>query len=127
MALVDFQHGVDAGCDVIEVVDVATRRQVLFVPEVGCSVDACLIRCERATDLVVNEYGSVSWIVTRSSFHNSPASIEVHMVSISGASDLLDSSLSIVLGSLQLAPGGDITWFDRGQAMYAKLVGPTHP
>jgi hypothetical protein len=127
VAFVDFQHGVDAGCDVIEVIDALTGRAVLEVSEVGCSIDACLIRCEGANDLVVNEHGSVAWIVTRSSFRNSPASIEVHMRSISGGSVLLDSSLSIVPDSLRLAPGGEITWLDAGRSMYAPLSGPAHP
>ena len=120
VAFVDYQHGVDAGCDIIEVIDVPTGRMAL-VAGVGCSVDACQIRCERATDLVVNERGSVAWIVTRSGFRDSPAIIEVHTQSISGASALLDASLSIAPGSLRLAPGGEVSCVDAGRTLYAPL------
>jgi hypothetical protein len=118
VAFVDYQHGVDAGCDIIEVIDVPTGRTAL-VAGVGCSVDACQIRCERATDLVVNEHGTVAWIVTRSGFGHPSPSIEVHSASTSGSTALLDSGLGIVPGSLRLAPGGEVSWLDAGRAEYA--------
>jgi hypothetical protein len=121
VAFVDFQHGVDSGCDVIEVIDMATSRTVLVVPEVGCEVDAGSVRSEKVTDLVVNEHGTVAWIVTRSGFGHPSESIEVHSETASGAAALLDSGAGIVPGSLHLAPGGEVTWLDAGRSQYAHL------
>jgi hypothetical protein len=120
VAFVDFQHGIDAGCDVIEVMDIATSREVLFVPEVGCSVDAGFVKSEGATDLVVNEHGTVAWIVTRSGFNHRSESIEVHSATTSGSA-LLDSGTGIVPGSLRLSSGGEVTWLHAGRAFYAAL------
>ena len=121
VAFVDFQHGIDSGCDVIEVIDMAKSRTVLVVPEVGCSVDGGFVKSEGATDLVVNEHGTVAWIVTRSGFGHPSESIEVHSETTSGSTALLDSGTGIVPGSLRLAPGGEVTWLDAGRLLYAHL------
>jgi hypothetical protein len=121
VAFVDFQHGIDTGCYVIEVIDMANGRMVLFVPNIGCSG---VFRRERVTDLVVNEHGSVSWIVARGHFHaplERPESIEVHRATTSGSTAVLDSGMGIVPGSLRLAPGGEVGWLDAGRPLYATL------
>jgi hypothetical protein len=121
VAFVDFQHGIDSGCDVIEVIDIVRSRIVLVVPEVGCEVDGGFVKNEEATDLVVNEHGTVAWILTRNGFGHPSESIEVHSETTSGSTALLDSGAGIVPGSLRLTPGDEVTWLDAGRQLYAHL------
>jgi len=121
VAFVDFQHGIDAGCAVIKTIDVARSRVVLFIPKVGCSIDAGIIKSESVSDLVVNEHGTVAWTVIERGFGHPSETIEVHSRSIPGSTTLLDSGSGIAPGSLRLAPGGEVSWLDRGRALYANL------
>jgi hypothetical protein len=123
VAFVDSQRYVGARCDVIEVIDVANRRRVLSVPNVGCGGKAP--ESAFATDLVVNEHGSVAWITQRLMRQTrGPAAIvgfEVHSATTSGSTALLDSGTDIMPGSLRLAPGGEVSWLDGGPTLYASL------
>jgi hypothetical protein len=123
VAFVDFQFYIDAGCEVIEVIDVARQRMVLSVPSIGCRGKA--LEGAQATDLVVNERGSVAWITQRwMRLTRGPAAtvgFEVHSETTSGSTTLLDSGASIVPGSLRLAPGGEVSWLDAGRTLYALL------
>jgi hypothetical protein len=122
VAFVDSQRYVGARCDVIDVSDVAKRRTVLSVSNVGCggkAPDGAF-----AADLVVNEHGSVAWITQRVMRQaQGPAAtvgFDVHTATTSGWT-LLDSGTAIVPGSLRLAPGGEVTWLDGGRPLYAML------
>jgi hypothetical protein len=124
VAFVDSQTYVGARCDVIEVIDVANRRTVLSVLNVGCGGKAPVGAA--ATDLVVNEHGSVAWITQRSMTQTrGPAAtvgFEVHSATTSGSTAQLDSGTGIAPGSLRLAPGGEVSWVDSGRTMYAPLA-----
>lgn len=124
VAFVDSQTYVGARCDVIEAIDVANRRRVLSVSKVGCGGKA--LDGAQATDLVVNEHGSVAWITQRwmTQTRGGPAAtvgFEVHSATTSGSTALLDSGGGIVPGSLRLSPGGEVTWVDTGRPLYAVL------
>jgi hypothetical protein len=123
VAFVDFQFYIDHGCEVIEVIDMARKRIVLSVPNVGCR--GKLLSGQEATDLVVNEHGSVAWITQRwmrqRDGYPSSVSFEVHSASTSGSTALLDSGTGIAAGSLRLAPGREVSWIDGGRTLYASL------
>jgi len=123
VAFVDSQNYAGARCDVIEVIDVANRRTLLSVSNVGCGGKAPV--GEEATDLVVNEHGSVSWIteIVRRQKAGPIASVsfEAHSATTSGSTALLDSGTGIAAGSLRLAPGGEVGWIDGGRSLYAIL------
>jgi hypothetical protein len=121
VASVDFEHGIDSGTDVIEVLDMSTSRIVLFIPQVGSSIDGGFVKSEQAIDLVVNEHGTVAWIVVKSGFNHPSETSEVHSAGTSGSRALLDSGSRIVPGSLHLSPGGEVSWLDGGRALYAPL------
>jgi hypothetical protein len=123
VAFVDSQTYVGARCDVIEVIDVANRRTVLSVSNVGCGGKAPVGAA--AADLVVNEHGSVSWITERWRRQKAgpiaSVSFEVHSATTSCSTTLLDSGTGIAAGSLRLAPGGEVSWIDGGRSLYAIL------
>jgi len=121
VAFVEAQRGVDTACFSIGVIDVESGPRVLLSTGVGCSVDGGFVKSEHPTDLVVNEHGSVAWIVAKSGFGHPSNSIEVHSETTSQAEALLDSAPGIVPGSLRLAPGGEVSWLDGGRTLYADL------
>jgi hypothetical protein len=126
LAYTDYQHGIDAGCTSIEVLDLTTGRIVREAPQVGCTVDAGFVRVGSVTSLVVNESGCIAWILAVG--RNSAESFEVHVkVPYLQPDRRLDASADISPNSLRLAPGSEITWLDAGQAMYAMCSGPAHP
>jgi hypothetical protein len=107
---------------VIEVIDVARRRTVLSVSNVGCGGKGPIGAA--AIDLVVNEHSSVAWITERWRRQKAgpiaSVGFEVHSATTSGRA-LLDSGTGIAPGSLRLAPGGEVTWLDGGLPVYAML------
>jgi hypothetical protein len=123
VAFVDSQNYAGARCDVIKVIDVARRRTVLFVSNVGCGGKAPV--AAQATDRVVNEHGSVAWIMHTWMRHASGAittvGFEVHSETTSGSTALLDSGTDIAPESLRLARGGEVSWLDAGRLLYAML------
>jgi hypothetical protein len=124
VAFVDFQFFIDAGCDVIEVVDMARQQMVLVVPDVGCRGKRVGGEAQ-AAKLVVNEHGSVAWItqtwMVQRGGHVGSVSFEVHDANRGGSMALLDTGAGIVPGSLRLAPGGEVTWLDAARPLYALL------
>ncbi len=108
----------------IEVVDVANKRKVLSVSNVGVGGKGPV--GAQATDLVVNEHGSVAWIKQISTRQRRgpivSVSFEVHSATVSTSSAVLDSGKAIVPGSLRLAPGGEVSWVDAGRTLYAPLA-----
>jgi hypothetical protein len=68
VAFVEAQRGVDTACFSIGVIDVESGPRVLLSTDVGCSIDGGFVKSEYPADLVVNEHGSVAWIVTKSGF-----------------------------------------------------------
>jgi len=126
LAYSDYQHGIDAGCTSIDVLDLTTGRIVHEAPQVGCTVDAGFVRVGSVTSLVVNESGCLAWILAVG--RNAAESFEVHVeVPILHSDRRLDASAEISRNSLRLAPGSEITWLDAGHAMYAMCRGPAHP
>lgn len=121
VAFVEAHRGVDTACFSIGVIDVESGPRVLLSTDVGCSIDAGFVKSERPTDLVVNEHGSVSWIVTKSGLGHASKSIEVRSEATTHATALVDSGSGIVPGSLRLAPGGEVSWLDGGRTLYASL------
>jgi hypothetical protein len=120
LAYADYQHGIESGCTGIRVIDLATRRTVLELPEVGCTVDGGFVKTGGVTSLVVNEHGSVAWIVSRGRYE--AESFELHTATGSGLTALLDEGSRIAPGWLHLSSGGEITWLDAGRALYAALA-----
>jgi hypothetical protein len=124
VAFVASQGCLHSRCEAIEVIDVANRRRALFIPNVGYGGKAPA--SAEATDLVVNEHGSVAWIMQR--WMRQPGGrttaivgLDVHSATTSGSTALLDSGTGIVPGSLRLAPGGEVSWIDAGRTRYAPL------
>jgi hypothetical protein len=120
LAFVENQHGIDTGCVGINVIDVAKGRTIFSVP-VGCYSANFGGSGVVAVNLIVNEHGSVAWIVSRRET-NEPMTFEVHIGSTSGSALLLDAGPSIVPESLRLAPGGEVSWLDTGRTLYVPLA-----
>jgi hypothetical protein len=111
VAYVEGRFGVDAGCESVVVADVRARR-VLRRQQVGCSVDAGLLRREVVTDVVVSRFGSAAWIVERGA-PSQPKTLSVYAARGSGAAVLLDRSGAIGASSLRLA-SGTVSWSHAG-------------
>lgn len=126
LAYSDYQHGIDAGCTSIDVLDLTTGRIEVVAPQVGCTVDAGFVRVGGVTSLGINESGCIAWILAVG--RRSAESFEVHVkVPYIQPDRLLDASADISPNSLRLAPGSEITWLDAGHAKYAMCSGPAHP
>lgn len=123
VAYLEGQFGIDAGCVGITVVDVASRRVLRSLPEVGCSVDACFRRCEVVTDLVVGPRGSVAWILDREEgapMHIAPRTLLVYAAPTSGPAIVLDEGPDIGDTSLNLS-AGSLSWWHAGVERTATL------
>jgi hypothetical protein len=118
LAYSDYQFGVDSGCTSITVLDVAHRRTLLHLPQVGCTVDAGLIRVGQVSDVVVTPRGSVAWIV--STGNNRARSFDVGSAQAPGSPRLLDQGPTIVPGSLRIA-GTVASWQHGARRLSAKL------
>jgi hypothetical protein len=118
LAYTDDSHGVDSGCTAIVVLDIASDRRLLRT-EAGCFVDAGFIRLADVLKLLVNEHGSIAWVIATGS--RSAQTLEVHRATPSGPTTLLDAGNGIVPGSLERASGGEITWVDASGRRYAAL------
>lgn len=114
----DYSFGVDSGCTSITVLDVAHKRALRSLAQVGCTVDAGLIRLGTVSDLVVTRRGSVAWIVSRG--RRGAESFEVHAAQASGPVSLLDQGPAIAPGSLRIA-GSQVSWQDSTQRRTATL------
>ena len=101
------------------VVDVASRRTLLTIPQVACSVDAGIISFGDVTDLVVTYRGSVAWIVHEGGIRQA-TTFEVHSAQTSGTPALLDEGQAIVPGSLRLSHQ-IVSWENAGQRRSAHL------
>jgi hypothetical protein len=99
----------------------AKSRTILTVPDVGCFSANFGGLGVLAVNLIVNEHGSVAWIVSRREERNKSMTSEVHSASTSGSALLLDAGASITPGSLRLAPGGQVSWADAGRTQYVPL------
>jgi hypothetical protein len=119
IAYADKFYGVDSGCTNIGVVDVASRRRLLELVGVGCSVDGGFVKQEQVTDLVVGPRGSVAWIIAKGGLGRTPA-VEVDAAKAFGAVTVLDTGPSVTPGSLRLAHEM-ASWQDAGQPRSAAL------
>jgi hypothetical protein len=113
-----YSFGVDSGCTSITVFDVAHRRTLRAIAQVGCTVDAGFIQLGSVSGLVVTPRGSVAWIVSRG--RRGAESFEVHAAQASGPVSLLDQGPAIAPGSLRLA-GSEVSWQDGTRRLTAKL------
>jgi hypothetical protein len=112
-------HGVDTGSTDIAVVNVASRRTLLTVPQVGGFIDACFISFQEVTDLVVTARGSVAWLV-RKGAQCKTTTYEVYSAQKSGAPTLLEEGPAIAPKSLRLS-NGTVSWQNAGQQKSARL------
>ena len=117
VAFGDGWHGIDSGCTSIVVLDLASGRTLLRLPQVACFVDAGFVREGQLTDLVVNSHGSVAWIASKG--RREARGFEVHSAN-TGSTALLDEGPEIVPGSLRLA-GGEVTWRDGVRELAVNL------
>lgn len=114
----DYSFGVDSGCTSITVLDVAHRRTLRSLAQVGCTVDAGFIRLGTVSDLVVTPRGSVAWIVSQG--RRGAESFAVHTAQASRPVSLLDQGPAIVPGSLRIA-GSQVSWQDGTRRLTATL------
>jgi hypothetical protein len=119
VAYVEGQFGVDSGCNSIVVAEIALRRVLRQLPDVGCTIDAGFIRRERVTDLVVGRAGSVAWILERGA-NSRPKALLVNAAAVSGAVTLLDEGADIGATSLGLS-AGTLSWWHAGVRRAAPL------
>ena len=119
IAFTDSTHGVDTGSTNIMVVDVASRRTLLTVPQAGGFVDGCFISFQEITDLVVNSRGSVAWLV-RKGAHCKTTTYEVYSAQTSGVPTLLEEGPAIAPKSLHPSDG-TVRWQNAGQQKSARL------
>jgi hypothetical protein len=110
---------VDSGCASITVFDVGSRRTVLVLPQVACSIDAGIIKQEEVANLLVSSRGSVAWIVSRGR-DGRTSGFDVHSADAHGPIRVLDKGIGIDPKSLRLV-GNTLTWENAGQPMSSNL------
>lgn len=106
------QHGVDSGSDSITVVDVAARRVIRDVSDVGRYVDAGIIFSLAVTDMVVSPSGAVAWIAAEGR-HRELAVRRVRLAPASGPERTLDEGPDIAAEPLKLS-AGVLSWWHVG-------------
>ena len=119
VAYTDSTHGVDTGSTEIVVRNIASGRTLLIVPGAGSFIDACVIRFQEVTDLVVTRRGSIAWLVRKGAGCKTTA-FAVYSAQASGAPALLEEGPAIVPGSLRLSHGA-VSWENAGQRKSARL------
>lgn len=106
-------HGIDTGKVDIVVVNVASRHQLLKLPEVGGHVDSCIISFTDIEDLVVSDRGSVAWIAaTGRGCH--VKTFQVYTALVGGTPTLVEEGPEIAPESLSLYKH-KLTWKEAGQ------------
>jgi hypothetical protein len=119
VAFTNSTHGVDTGSTDIVVLDLASRRTLLTVPQAGGFIDACFISFQEVTDLLVTARGSVAWLV-RKGAQCKTITYEVFSAQTSGAPTLLEEGPAIVPNSLHLS-NETMSWQNAGQQKSARL------
>jgi hypothetical protein len=110
---------VDTGRTRIAVLDISSGHLILSIPRVGGWGDGCILGFRAVTDLVVNEHGSVAWVV-REGTQCHTTTFEVYSAHASGAPRLLDKNSAIGPRSLHLS-SNTVSWETAGHRRSASL------
>lgn len=120
VAFLESRFGVDSGTDSIGVVDVASRRVLRRLADVGHWVDAGILGSERVGELVVGRNGSVAWTESRRARPAAGPTFLVIAAAASGRPAVLDEGPAVDESSLRLS-GSTLSWRDGGRLATARL------